>query len=106
MNNDNEKQEQKQEDVDTHSEEAVKFVGSLEIDNLKQNSVLKILVHSPEGLMNILFVLRDRYGKIIKDKNITVVALGEGDTIEEIDEKSMEQFGWVRKEPSRIITLS
>lgn len=101
-NNNNTKQEESTE----QNKEALEFVGKLELNSLKKDTILKIKINNAEALMSVLLILKERYSNVIQEKNVTVLALGKDDSVEELDESQMEAFGWVKKNKSRIITLS
>ena len=90
----------------TELNDGVELCKKIEVDTLKENTILALRVRNGEALLNMVLFLNERYGKIFKEKNITILALGDGDKIEELDENEMKKFGWTRQASSRIITLT
>lgn len=82
----------------------------INIDELKDNSVLVIKI-APEGMhqrqaatQQIAMALRPLAPKI-KEKNMCLLVMATGETMEVLDEAQMNQIGWEKKDKSRIITL-
>lgn len=77
-------------------------------DELKPNSVVVIKI-APVGIQQriaasqqIAMALRPLV-PLAKQKNIVFVLMGADESIETIDEESMQELGWIRKDPSLII---
>ena len=97
-----EKQEQLNETV-TQADE--RFVKKIELDKLENNSVLvfKISNDNIKVIMSLPILVK-KYEAILKSKNIAILIVGPDEGVETLDEKAMAKLGWVRKEPSLIIT--
>ncbi len=81
---------------------------TINFDELKENSVVVIKIN-PEGMQQrmaatqqIAMALRPLRESIQK-KNIAFIVMATQETMEVLDPQQMEQLGWVKKEPSRII---
>jgi len=93
-----------QKDIDKCSMELVSLIS---ISDLKENSIIFFRINKfSEGLLGAFTVFNDRYGKIFKDKNITMMLLEDGAEVGTLNEKEMNLQGWFKKEEKRIITLS
>jgi hypothetical protein len=85
--------------------------GVMDLDNVPERSVLLVRVnvadpqyahHFQMGVVKN--ILEPRFEKL-KQKKITVLFMGAGDDISILTEADMKKAGWIRSEPSRIITL-
>ena len=91
-------------DVDKCSLELVSLIN---ISDLKENDVLFFRINNiSPAMLGAFQSLNDRYGKIFRDKNVSIIAVKENDKIEKLDEKQMNEMGWFKKNQKRIITLS
>jgi hypothetical protein len=86
-------------------------VVTINFDELKGNSILLIKIN-PEGMQQriaatqqIATALRP-YTPIFKEKSITPIVMVSTEDMSVLDSEQMGKFGWVKKEESRIITLS
>lgn len=79
----------------------------INLDEMKPNSLIafKIKEDKLEGSIDVLRYVHDRYGKLLREKNCTIIVLEDGVNLEELDENSMNRAGWFKKEQKRIITL-
>jgi len=90
--------------------ELVEWGKTLDLDGVKENSVMivKLSPKNPvasqymqEAIVNMVLAPRsDR----LKDKKLTVLFMTTEDSIELIEERDMEQAGWVKKKESVIIS--
>lgn len=92
-------------------ESLVKWGDTLDVDSLKDNAVVMIKLDATDPLRaNIMSqmiakqVLEPRI-EVLKSKKICILFLGNEDSIDVLTEEDMGKAGWVKKEPSRIITL-
>jgi hypothetical protein len=90
----------------------IKWGNTLDFDNIPQNSVLliKLDISDPfrvQMMQKIITqqVLQPRIEKL-KEKHVCVLFMQSDDDISIMPEEDMAKAGWVKKEPSRIITLS
>lgn len=80
----------------------------INFDELKQNSVVVIKIAATgmqqriAASQQIAMALRPLV-PLSKQKSIVFVLMATDESIETVDEESMEKLGWVKKEPSRII---
>lgn len=91
-------------------EEIVKWGNTLDFDNIPQNSVIlvKLNVDDPSrvaAMQRIITnqVFEPRIEKL-KEKHACILFMESGDDVSIMTEEDMKTAGWVRKEPSRIIT--
>ena len=83
----------------------------LDLDKIEPNSVLMIKVNSDDAeyaykfQMGVIKHIVEPRFEALKAKKITVLFLSDKDDISVLTEKDMEKSGWIRREPSRIITL-
>lgn len=77
-------------------------------DELKPNSVVVIKIAATgmqqriAASQQIAMALRPMV-PLAKQKGIVFILMGTDENIETVDEESMEELGWTKKEPSRII---
>lgn len=90
----------------------VEWGNILDVDKLGNNSVVTIKIGSDDPIYGaklqmaiVKQVLEPRVEKL-KEKRITVLFMAKDDSIESISQEDMEKSGWVKKDKSRIITLS
>lgn len=80
----------------------------IDFNELKPNSVVIIKI-SPEGMQQrmaasqqIAMALKPIL-PLTKEKNICFIIMGNGETMESLEEEQMNAIGWHKKEESRII---
>lgn len=90
----------------------VKWGNTLDFDNIPQNAVVLINldINDPfrvQMMQRIITrqVLQPRIEKL-KERHVCILFIQSGDNISVMTEEEMGKAGWVKKEPSRIITLS
>lgn len=93
------------ETVEVEANKIVSLDKIVNLDELKENSVIALRFPEPTPLViKIVSMFGQRYGDQLRKKNISVILIGPDDNIETLDEVKMEQLGWVRKqEKSRLI---
>ena len=71
----------------------------IKIDELPQNSILCLTLAGELNEMTVIVLqaLQKRYAETLVNKNITVVLLNPGDTLESLPEAEMKRFGWEKK---------
>ena len=88
----------------------VEWGGSIDFQNIKQNSVIIIKI----GIDDPVYTNKLQYGvieqvlkpriELLKSKKLTVLFMSALDNIENIEPEQMEQAGWVKKDKPLIIT--
>ena len=106
MNREDLEEEVKQEAESELNKASIEIASILNVGALKENDVVifSILKPSP-SLFQALGTLQERYGEELRNKNITLMVLGDGDKIETLNEKQMKERGWEKINRSRIIQL-
>ena len=96
--------------VTEDAEAIVKFGGTIDFDAAPKNSVLVVKISTEDHLYsnNIQMGIIERVLKprmdILKEKRLTVLFMAANDDISLITEADMLKAGWVKKEPSLIVT--
>ena len=96
--------------VTEDAEAIVKFGGIIDFDAAPKNSVLVVKISTEDHLYsnNIQMGIIERVLKprmdILKEKRLTVLFMAANDDISLITEADMLKAGWVKKEPSLIVT--
>lgn len=102
----NKKMENQNNIQEEENKASIEIASIINFGNLKENDVVVFRINKlTVGLLQALKTLDSRYGKDLKDKNVTIMCLGPGDSIETVDEKQMGLYGWEKKNKNRIITL-
>lgn len=90
----------------------VEWGKTLDFENIPANSVLaiKVNVEDPQYAHHfqmgvVRHVLEPRFS-LLKDKKVTVLFMSHKDDLSILTEADMKKSGWIKQEPSRIITLS
>lgn len=83
------------------------FCQVINLEQLENNSVILFRVdQSNIDLIMSLPLLCEKYSPIFKEKNVGIILLGPTERVEFLKEDQMNKLGWIKKEQSRIITLS
>jgi hypothetical protein len=88
-------------------------IGSIELDKIfkldevPNNSIICYKIQDiGKWIIPVIENFSNKYGKLLKDKNLQLLVLREKDSLESVSEAQMEKMGWIRKNKSKIITLN
>ena len=81
------------------------FCQKINLNTLEPNSVLVFRIANENmGVIMSLPLLAKKYEEILKTKNIAILIVSPGESVETLDERSMARIGWYKKEPTLIVT--
>ena len=94
----------------TEEVEVTNAAKTIDIDGAPKNAVLVVKISTGDHLyasniqMGIIKRVLEPRMEVLKEKHITVLFMAADDDVSLITEEEMAQAGWVKKEPSLIIT--